>query len=107
MNRITYWDGCKQTYNPFDEPLYGDNTAHIKALMRVQADVIKYALTKHQAIIVDYCICKGYRQKDVAALLGISQSSVSRALKAALNVIRKYIVICDKALKYYHKETEE
>lgn len=107
MSKLTtYYEGCKSAYNPFDEPLHSDNTAHIKALMLVQADIIKVALNERQKLIVDYCICKNYHQNEVAAILGVDPSVVCRTLKTALSNMRKYIVVCDKALTYYHKENQ-
>lgn len=89
------------------ESSQNSNTNHIKALLMVQKDIVQLVLNDREKFIVDYCICKGYRQNTVASMLGIRSSSVNKALKAAIRKMRRYIIICDKTLTYYEKECEK
>lgn len=83
------------------------NTNHIKALMMVQKDIIQEVLSDREKLIVNYCICKEYRQNAVAKMLEVEPSTINRTLKNALRKMRQYIAICDKALIYYEKECEK
>ena len=100
-------ENVSPVYNSFDEPSCKENTNHIRALMLVQKDIIQLVLNDREKFIVDYCICKGYRQNIVASMLGIGPSSVNKALKAAIRKMQKYIVICDKVLSYYENEEDK
>lgn len=83
------------------------NTNHIKALLMVQKDVIQEVLSDREKLIVNYCICKEYRQNAVAKMLEVEPSTINRTLKNALRKMRRYIVICDKALTYHEEEEKE
>lgn len=80
------------------------NINHIKALLMVQKDIIQEVLSDREKLIVNYCICKEYRQNVVARMLEVEPSTVNRTLKNALRKMRQCIAICDKALTYYEKE---
>jgi DNA-directed RNA polymerase specialized sigma subunit len=83
------------------------NTNHIKALLMVQKDVIQEVLSDREKLIVNYCICKEYRQNAVAKMLEVHPSAVNKSLKNALRKMRRYIIICDKVLTYYEKECKK
>lgn len=90
-----------------NESSQNNNTNHIKALLMVQKDIIQEVLSDREKLIVNYCICKGYRQNAVARMLEVEPPTVNRTLKNALHKMRRYIAICDKALTYYEKEREK
>ena len=89
------------------ESSQNSNTNHIKALLMVQKDVIQEVLSDREKLIVNYCICKEYRQNAVAKMLEVEPSTINRTLKNALRKMRRYIIICDKVLTYYEKECEK
>ena len=89
------------------ESSQNSNTNHIKALLMVQKDVIQEVLSDREKLIVNYCIRKEYRQNAVAKILEVDPSTINRTLKNALRKMRRYIIICDKALTYYEKEYEK
>lgn len=89
------------------ESSQNSNTSHIKALIMVQKGIIQEVLSDREKLIVNYCICKEYRQNVVAKMLEIEPSTVNRTLKNALHKMRRYIAICDKALTYYEKECKK
>lgn len=94
-------------FNPFDTPLNASNSNHIKALLLIQTEIVRDVLNDRQKLIVELCICKEIPQKQVASMLGVTKSTVSRILKTALCKIRQYLVFCDKALSYYQREVSE
>lgn len=105
--RLSFDENWMTPKGAISESSQNSNTNHIKALLMVQKDVIQEVLSDREKLIVNYCICKEYRQNAVAKTLGVEPSTVSRTLKNALRKMRKYIVICDKVLTYYEKECEK
>lgn len=89
------------------ESSQNSNANHIKALLMVQKDVIQEVLTDREKLIVNYCICKEYRQNVVVKMLEVEPSTINITLKNALSKMRRCIIICDKVLTYYEKECEK
>lgn len=70
-----------------------------KMLMRIVRDVYNNELTQKQREVFYHVMIKELKQKDVAKLLGLSCSTVSRHLKAALRKFEKgysYFLECYK-----------
>ena len=94
-------------YNPFEKPKCKDNHAHIKALVLVQADIVSSFLSDRERHVVELCICKDIKKKEVAKMLGVNSSTISRELKRGLFKLRKIIKLCDKAITYYERNSEK
>lgn len=103
-----FYDYLKPTYNSFDiKFLNAHNKRRIRALLRIQADIINEVLTDKQKTVIEYVIVENLPQKVVAEMLEISPSSVCRRLKCALRKIRPYLEFCDDSLRYYEREGDD
>lgn len=100
-----YTESMSPTYNPFDKPPDNDNSARIKALVLVQPEIIKTALTPREAFVIKKVICEECPQVKVARMLGINQSGVCRTLTRGVEKMRSYIAVCDKAIRFYQEAT--
>ena len=100
-----FYDYRHPVYNSFDIKTFkSHNQREIKALLSVQRDIMDDVLSEEQQEIIEYVIIYNIPQKEVAEMLGIAPSSVSRRLNSALAKVRQYMEYCHDAIKYYERE---
>lgn len=105
MSLNRFYEFLHPDYNSFDITYFSThNKRRIKALLKVQPDIIDEVLTERQKEIIEYVFFDNYTQKETAEMLGINPSTVSRHIKASLRKMRRYFELCDEAIKYYIRE---
>lgn len=87
--------------NPFEEE--SNNSKKIMALLLVQTDILRETLTDRQKDVVRTVIIENRSQREAAKLMSLSESTVNRALRAAIAKMRRYLHYCELAIRYYEQ----
>ena len=86
------------------------NTNQIKALINIMSKIIDTEFTERQKQIIDLIVFKGLTQLAVAKQLGITQPTVNKIYRSAIDKLRGYLYFCNECLKNYilfENEVEE
>lgn len=102
------------SYNPFDSAGYDEQVIMRNSLFAVVPKIAKNELTQMQRICFEMFYFEKKNQKQIAAVLHISQPSVCRHLKSAKMIIEKIGGYCILSIKKtneqwgnYNKRTNE
>ena len=102
------------SYNPFDSAGYDEQVIMRNSLFAVVPKIAKNELTQMQRICFEMFYFEKKNQKQIAAVLHISQPSVCRHLKSAKMIIEKIGGYCILSIKRqmnsgknYNKRTNE
>ena len=80
------------SYNPFDSAGYDEQVIMRNSLFAVVPKIVKNELTQMQRICFEMFYFEKKNQKQIAAVLHISQPSVCRHLKSAKMIIEKSLL---------------
>ena len=75
--------GDKVAFGAYKEERLGDNSRSLEKMRQYMYSVIRTELTEQQRKCIMILITEGKKQKEIAAELGLNQSTVSRHLAAA------------------------
>lgn len=94
-----FFDEFMGSYNPFDDIGYDEQAIMRKSLYAVVPKIAKNELTQMQRICFEMFYFEKKNQKQIAAILHISQPSVCRHLKSAKTIIEKFGGYCILSIK--------
>lgn len=95
------------SYNPFDSAGYDEQVIMRNSLFAVVPKIAKNELTQMQRICFEMFYFEKKNQKQIAAVLHISQPSVCRHLKSAKTIIEKIGGYCILSIKNTNEQWEK
>lgn len=95
------------SYNPFDSAGYDGQVIMRNSLFAVVPKIAKNELTQMQRICFEMFYFEKKNQKQIAAVLHISQPSVCRHLKSAKMIIEKIGGYCILSIKKTNEQWEK
>ena len=95
------------SYNPFDSAGYDEQVIMRNSLFAVVPKIAKNELTQMQRICFEMFYFEKKNQKQIAAVLHISQPSVCRHLKSAKMIIEKIGGYCILSIKKTNEQWEK
>lgn len=90
MKTISY-DLCEAFLGKLDEE-QEDEPRNRRELLRLMRRVIDQALTSRQKTMIDLHFYEGHTVTEIAQMLGLNKSTVSRTLKRAVGNLKKYMM---------------
>lgn len=106
-NMSGFFEEFMGSYNPFDSAGYDEQVIMRNSLFAVVPKIAKNELTQMQRICFEMFYFEKKNQKQIAAVLHISQPSVCRHLKSAKMIIEKIGGYCILSIKKTNEQWEK